>query len=360
MPRPPVAVVVPEGIDDPARPSGGNTYDRRVCDGLRRLGRDVSEWVAPGPWPVREGAATAELARIFDALPDGALVLVDGLVASAARPVLVGRAARLRLVVLVHMPLGGIDVPEDDEGAVLRCAAAVVTTSSWSRELLLDRYGLVPERVAVARPGADRVDEAPGTTDGGRLLCVGTIVHHKGQDVLVEALRTLAPLPWSGTLVGSLDRDPSYAAGLQRQAVGAGIADRLRFTGALTGDAVRHEYRAADLLVLPSRVEAYGMVVTEALGAGLPVVAAAVGGVPEALGRTGRGSPGWLVPPDDPAALARALGVWLRREDLRAQLRRAARDRRRSLEGWDMTVATVAQVLDTARSGDQARPVDGA
>jgi glycosyltransferase involved in cell wall biosynthesis len=357
MPSSPVAVVVPEGIDDPARPSGGNAYDRRVCDGLRRLGWDVSELTAPGPWPRPDAAATEELARILEALPDGALVLLDGLIASAARPVLVGAAARLRLVVLVHMPLGGMDVPEDDERDVLRWAAAVVATSSWTRQLLLDRYGLVPDRVAVARPGADLVDEAPGTPGGGRLLCVGAVVPHKGQDVLVEALRALAPLGWSCTLVGSLDRAPSFAAGLRGRAADAGIADRIRFAGVLDRDGVLEQYAAADLLVLPSRLESYGMVVTEALGAGLPVVAAAVGGVPEALGRTGSGSPGWLVPPDDPAALAGALGAWLRREDLRAQLRRAARDRRRTLDGWDATVATVAQVLDTVRSGDQARAV---
>ena len=84
-------------------------------------------------------------------------------------------------------------------------------------------------------------------------------------------------------------------------------------------------YRASDLLVLPSRLEAYGMVVTEALAAGLPVVATAVGGVPEALGRTASGLPGRLVPPDDPAALAEVLGAWLRDAGLRARLRTAAR-----------------------------------
>lgn len=360
MPSSPVAVVVPEGIDDPARPSGGNTYDRRVCDGLRRLGRDVTELPAPGPWPRPDAAATTELARILDALPGGALVLLDGLIASAARPVLVGAAARLRLVVLVHMPLGGIDVPTEDEGDVLRAAAAVVTTSSWTRRLLLDRYALVPDRVAVARPGADIVEEAPGTPDGGRLLCVGAVVEHKGQDVLLEALHALAPLGFRCTLVGPLDREPGFVAELRRRATDAGIAERIRFTGALGRQSVLGQYTAADLLVLPSRLEAYGMVVTEALGAGLPVVAAAVGGVPEALGRTRSGSPGWLVPPDDPAALAGALGAWLRREDLRALLRRAARERRRTLDGWDTTVATVARVLDTVRRADQARSVAGA
>jgi glycosyltransferase involved in cell wall biosynthesis len=360
MPSPPVALVVPEGIDDPARPSGGNAYDRRVCDGLRALGWTVDELAVPGPWPRPDPASAERLARALRGLPDGALALVDGLIASAARRVLAGEAARLRLVVLVHMALGGTEVAEEDEAGALGCAAAVVTTSSWTRERLLDRYGLAPELVTVARPGAELLDEAPGSPDGGRLLCVGAVAEHKGQDVLLEALRILAALRWTCTLVGSLDRAPRFVADLSRRAAEAGIADRVRLPGALTGDALHRQYRTADLLVLPSRREAYGMVVTEALGCGLPVVATAVGGVPEALGRSASGVPGRLVPPDDPDALAAALGDWLRDAGLRERLRTAARDRRRTLEGWDVPVGTIAQVLDTVRSDGQARVVAGA
>src|SRR5690242_2804996 len=102
-----VHVVVPAGIDDPARVSGGNRYDRRVCDGLRAAGWTVVEVAVEGAWP-RPGAGAREaLARALDALPDAALVLLDGMVASAAPAVLVPRAARLRFVVLVHMVFGG-------------------------------------------------------------------------------------------------------------------------------------------------------------------------------------------------------------------------------------------------------------
>jgi glycosyltransferase involved in cell wall biosynthesis len=335
-----VRFVVPRGIDDPARPSGGNAYDRRIRDGLRARG-----------WVVHDVVATERLGSDLGLLPDGALVLVDGLVASAAARVLVPAADRLRIVVLVHMPLGGVEVPEDDEARVLASAAAVVTTSAWTRDLLLDRYGLPPERVAVARPGADLLEEAPGTPDGGRFLCVGAVAEHKGQDVLIEALARIADLPWTCTVVGSLDREPSFAERLRRRAAACGLADRIGFPGALAGEALAGRYRDSDLLVLPSRLEAYGMVVTEALGAGLPVVAATVGGVAEALGRTSSGRvPGRLVPPDDPAALADVLGGWLRDAGLRARLRESARERRRTLEGWDETVASVAAALVGVRA----------
>jgi glycosyltransferase involved in cell wall biosynthesis len=88
------------------------------------------------------------------------------------------------------------------------------------------------------------------------------------------------------------------------------------------------------------------MVVTEALARGLPVVAAEVGGVPEALGHGADGTrPGLLVPPEDPAALRDALRSWIEDADLRRRLRRAARERRASLSGWPTTVSLVADVL---------------
>src|SRR4029453_12265826 len=114
----------------------------------------------------------------------------------AAASVLVRESARLRLVVLVHMPLGGVAVADEAEQAVLTQACAVVTTSSWTRERLLDRYRLPPERVQIARPGADLVDEAPGTPGGGLLLCVAAVVPHKGHDLLLEALRGITQSPW--------------------------------------------------------------------------------------------------------------------------------------------------------------------
>jgi len=340
-----VHVVVPDGIDDPARPSGGNTYDRRLCDGLAASGWDVRELAVPGPWPRPDTAALSALGRAVGALPDGALVLLDGLIASSAPGVLVPESRRLRLVVLVHMPLGDVAVGADDERAVLAAARAVVTTSSWTRERLLDRYRLAPDRVHVARPGADLREPARGTDDGGRFLCVAAVVAHKGQDLLVDALGGMPDAPWCCTFVGSLDREPAFVDRLRRTATATGCAERMRFPGPLVRGDLQREFERADLLVLPSRLEAYGMVVTEALAVGLPVVATAVGGVPEALGRTADGPPGLLVPPEDPQALREALLAWLGGPELRARLRRAALERREALDGWDATTRQVAAVL---------------
>ena len=161
-------VVVPEGIHDPARPSGGNTYDRVVCRELRDLGWAVHEHAVSGGWPSPDSGALAALDGVIRRMPDGAVVLLDGLIASAAPEVLVSEARRLRLVVLVHMPLGdrAVGVPADTirtrESAVLSAAAAVVTTSEWSRNRLLALYQLPAERLHVAEPGVGAADAAIG------------------------------------------------------------------------------------------------------------------------------------------------------------------------------------------------------
>jgi glycosyltransferase involved in cell wall biosynthesis len=347
-----VHVVVPDGVDDPARPSGGNTYDRNVCRELGALGWAVHQHPVPRGWPARDAASLAALTAALERIPDGAAVLLDGLVASTAPDVLVPQAERLRLVVLVHMPLGHRPPDEDArsrEAAVLWAATAVVTTSAWSRGRLLELYSLAPDRLHVAEPGVDAADLASGTAAGGSLLCVAAVIFDKGHDVLLAALETISDMSWECLCVGRLDREPAYANTLRHRAKQGVLGGRVHFTGPRTGAELDRSYSAADLVVLASRAETYGMVVTEALARGLPVVASEVGGVTEALGHGADGiRPGLLVPPEDPAALGDALRSWLGDAELRGRLRRAARQRRDSLSPWSSTASVVADVLAQA------------
>jgi glycosyltransferase involved in cell wall biosynthesis len=290
------------------------------------------------------------LATRLAGIPDDAVVLLDGLVASAAPAVLSVEARRLRLVVLVHMPLGQDatdDAVREREGTVLSAAASVVTTSAWARRALLELYSLPGDRVRVAEPGVDPAELAPGTETAGALLSVAAVIPGKGHDVLVDALAPLAGLRWQCRCVGSLERDPMFVERLRRRVVDGGMNDRVRFSGPQAEAELARSYAAADVLVLASRAESYGMVIAEALARGLPVVAAEVGGVPEALGHGVNGArPGLLVPPGDPAALRDALRAWLEDAALRRRLRVAARERRESLSGWSTTTAAVAEVLE--------------
>jgi glycosyltransferase involved in cell wall biosynthesis len=250
------------------------------------------------------------------------------------------------------MPLG--HRPADDEAGavrarereVLAAAAAVVTTSAWTRRRLGELYALPADRVHVAEPGVDAAGVAPGTAAGDALLCVAALTPDKGHDVLLDGLAMAMDLSWRCACVGSLVRDPALADGVRRRAGNSALRDRVRFPGPRTGPELERAYAAADLLVLASRAETYGMVVTEALARGVPVLAADVGGVSEAVGHGEDGTrPGLLVPPGDPAALGAALRAWLGDAELRGRLRRAAQERRASLRRWPDTTSVLAGVL---------------
>lgn len=336
-----VVLVVPDTIDDENAPSGGNVYDRRMRDGLA-----AREITVAGAWPRPDETARAALARALDALPDGAVVLLDGLVGCGVPEIVAPRAARLRLVVLVHMPLADdVGLPADvaaeldrRERQTLAAAATVVTTSRATARRLAARHGL--DGVEVVSPGADRAPLAATSAAGGRLLCVGSVSRLKGQDVLVEALATLPELTWHCRCVGP-PRDAGFAADLRGRIERHGLSNRIELVGPRTGEL----YADSDLVVLPSRAESYGMVVTEALARGIPVVGSDVGGVPEALGDTPAGVPGLLVEPDDPVALAAALRDWLTDPGLRQRLRGAAAQRRDALEPWSAAARRMAEVL---------------
>jgi glycosyltransferase involved in cell wall biosynthesis len=336
-----VHVVVPDGIDDPARPSGGNAYDRRLCRGLTEAGWSVHQHTICGDWPRPDPISRADLVGVLSRLPAGAIVLLDGMIASTLPDVLLPEADRLRLVVLLHMPIG-----DAGERAVLARVAAIVTTSVWSRHWLLDRHGLRPETVHVAEPGVDVGDIATGTASGDQLLCVAAVIPDKGHDVLVDAIAQLDDVQLRCVCVGSLARDPAFVTRLRRRLRDERIEDRVHFTGPLGGADLDAAYAAADVLVLASRAETYGMAVAEALARGLPVIATEVGGLPQTLGHAASGGrPGLLVPPDDPAALAGALRAWLSDAELRAMLRRTALESRTSRVGWSETVDRVVSVL---------------
>ncbi|MFY7571327.1 glycosyltransferase family 4 protein [Streptomyces sp. WI04-05B] len=349
-----VHFVMPAGVDDPAKPSGGNAYDRRISLDLPGFGWQVHKHAVDGEWPRPGADARAELARTLSELPDGTVVMLDGMVACGVPEIIVPEAERLRLAVLVHLPLGdetGLDpvvAAELDalERTTLRAVPAVIATSDWAVRRLVSHHGLAPDRVHMAAPGADIAPLASGTDGVSRLLCVASVTPRKGQHRLVEALAAVTDLPWSCVCVGGLEQDPEYVADLRALIARHGLEDRLHLAGPQAGAQLDASYAAADLMVLTSYAETYGMAVTEALARGIPVLATDVGGLPEAVGRAPDGGvPGILVPPENPAALAAELRGWFGEADVRRRLKAAARGRRAALDGWAATARSLAGVL---------------
>ncbi|MEN0085847.1 MAG: glycosyltransferase family 4 protein [Leifsonia sp.] len=339
--RPVVVFAVPDGIDDPARVSGGNVYDRRLAESLRPDGWEVRLLPVPD--------APAALETALAGVPDDAVVLVDGLLVQREPAALPDQSGRLRFVVLAHMP-----PPKDGPGVrdAFRSARRIVATSAWTRSELIAQDAAEPARIVVAHPGTDAAAAASlPSAAGGRLLCVGVVTPHKGQDVLLAALAAARDVPgWTCTIAGSTATEPGFAAELRAAVAAAGLGDRIRFAGVLSGSGLGDAYAGADLLVAPSRGESYGMAVAEALARGIPVVASAVGGIPEAIAG-GRGAV--TVPPGDAWALERVLRRWWASAEWRAELATAARDARADRPGWADTAATVGRALREV--ADEAR-----
>ena len=288
---------------------------------------------------------------LLESVPNGDTVLVDGLVGSAAPKALAAHTDRLRIVLLMHMPLD-----HEREEQALAAVDVVIATSSWTKGWLLDAYRLDPARVRVAVPGTDPAALAQASEDGRRLLVVGPVSVGKGHDTLMAALERLVDLDWQLDCVGSLDVDPGTAEQVVEWASRSG--GRVRVHGPMVGPRLDAAYASADLVVHPSRAETYGMVLSEALARGIPVVASDVGGTSEALGMAervrGAEAPGLLVAPGDVDALAAALRLWLSDADARRRLRAAALERRGDLPSWDATVVAVHDALgSTALVGAQ-------
>ena len=355
---PVVHFVVPEGIDDPKRPSGGNVYDRRVAEELPRFGWTVLEHPVPGNWPTPEPSDRTRLDDVLARIADGSHVLVDGLIASAAES-LVSAARHLRIVVLLHMPLAETSPAKAIarvESDVLNAAAAAITTSAWTREWVVGHHGVPDERVWAAVPGVDPTEPASGSTSGGNLLCVGPVTEAKGHDVMVASLAQIADLDWRCTFAGALDLEPDFVRSLMTQAECAGIADRLVLAGPLSKSALDDVRSTTDLVVSPSRREAYGMAIVEGLARGIPAIATDVGGHREAVGASDGTPPGVLVPVNDATSLAAALRQWLTDPTTRAHWRNSASRRRPELAGWPETARTVAAVLQEIRAKPGSAP----
>jgi glycosyltransferase involved in cell wall biosynthesis len=349
-----VHTVFPAQVVDVAAPSGGNVYDRRVSDGLSSLGWNVDEILVGGEWPQPDAAALAELRTALDNLDSGELVLFDGLVACGIPEIVVPAARRLRVVVLVHLRLAAetglpADIRDDldrREREVLHAAHAVIATSPWAASELATHHGLPVNRVHSVNPGVDRAPLASGTDGASRLLCVASVTPRKGHDLLIDALLSIDDLDWHLVCVGALHHAPDHVAKLRSLVKSRSACEKVEFVGPLHGDELEQSYNAADLFTLTSRAETYGMVVTEALARGLPVLATNVDPLPATVGLAPDGAvPGLLVPPD---GLAPALRSWLTDPDLRRRLRAAARDRRGMLTPWADTSKDLARVLTQA------------
>jgi glycosyltransferase involved in cell wall biosynthesis len=342
-----LSFAVPGSID---QPTGGYAYDRRIIAALRGLGCEVDIIDLGDGFPYPDAATRRGARERLGALPPGRPVVIDGLALGVLPEAATALAATHMVVALVHHPLAletGIS-PETaavfaaSERAALAAVRHVVVTSPSTRRVLIADYGVADASVTVALPGNDPVAATVRPRrDTVALLAVGAVVPRKGYDVLVDALAALADLDWRLVIAGDCTRDRATADALAAQIEKRGLDARVRMLGAVGEDELAALHRGADLFVLASRHEGYGMAFAAAVCHGLPVVGTRAGAIPETV----PAEAGILVPPDDPAALAAALRAMIADPGRREAHAAAARAAAAQLPEWDATAGIFLRVL---------------
>jgi len=220
------------------------------------------------------------------------------------------------------------------EGGNARRASRVLVPSEHSRRRAVEAYRLDPERVSVVPEGLDLGpwrEGAEGRAGGAVILSVARQYRRKDTRTLLEAFSRVRGRHPAAALriVGGGPELPA----LRARAAELGLGAAVTFLGELPDDeAVRREYLAADVFCLPSLQEGFGIVLLEAMAAGLPIVATRAAAIPEVVPD---GEAGLLVPPSDPEALAEALDRLLSDPDLRRRLGEAGR---RHVERFDWKI----------------------
>jgi glycosyltransferase involved in cell wall biosynthesis len=348
MPR--LVFAVPGDIE--AR-TGGTLYDRRIMEALRADGWWVDLLAWPGSFPFPNEAERDAVDDSLEALPDNSLVLIDGLAFGVLSGLARREAQRLRLVALVHHPLaletglsaGVAATFAASERDALACARAVIVTSQTTAAIVESAFGVPGELITVAPPGIEvsppavRAPRRPGPV---RIFALGQIVPRKAHDVLIAALSRLKDLEWECVIAGDLERDPETAQGLKDLIDDLGLDGRVALVGEVSQAEATALYARSDIFALASLYEGFGMVFSEALAFGLPIVATTGGAIPEAVPEEA----GILVAPGDVKAFAGALRLLIEDPERRAALAEGAKAAGAKLGDWTQTAALIASCLE--------------
>ena len=343
--------------------TGGYLYNRCMIASLRARGWRVTVPPLAGRFPDPDRRAGEAVGDALAALPADATALIDSLALPALARVPYGAVRGRRVVALVHhltsdetgLPPGvGCSLRTREREALARASGVIVTSAYTAKKV--GAAGADPARIRVVVPGTDPAPPAKGPPAGdpAMLLCVGSLVPRKGQDILVRALARERERRWRCTLVGSTERDPAFFRRVRRLANEEGLRGRIEFAGECTGEELAALYDRTSIFVLPSHFEGYGMALTEALARGLPVISTTGGAIPHTVPRDA----GILVPAGDVEALAEAVASLV--EDRsgeagrRAGLAAAARRHAASLPDWERQAGAFAEAV--ADLGSPAPP----
>ena len=341
---------------DPDQRTGGYIYETSVLRSLNQVGCATELMRLPDSFPAPTPDDMVQTIGLLQQVPSERVIILDGFLVGALDPAAIAEI-KAPMVGVVHHPLGletGLSADRAaflmrNEAAVLRQINHVVVPSPHTRQILIQGFNVPAEKITVALPGFLQPHVDPTPVDPPLILSVGLLVPRKGHDVLIEALSKITDLDWQAAIVGK-QHAPRLAEALADRCKTLGLKEKIRFTGELTEKALNNWFNAASIFALATRYEGYGMVLSEAMMFGLPIVSCRTGAVPDTLGDAGL-----PVPVDDPDAFAAALRNILTNAELRSRLKGAAQARAASLPTWLETARQIATTIRNA-STDNAVP----
>lgn len=347
----PILFIVP---GDPNQRTGGYLYDARMVEALKQAGHEVQVVGLKGQFPIPDTVAKESLAAVLSAHPTDALIIIDGLALGGLGEVVTAirqdqkqhvAEPRARWVGLVHHPLAdetGLDAHTaqwlwQQEKLALSTCDQVIVTSPFTASRLMER-GYVDTPPTIVTPGVDKAPLAKHAQLGmtstdtatARFLTVASLTPRKGHAVLLQALAEIQALDWVSEWVGDVHRDAQHAKALMQSIEALGLHDRVLCWKEQDARQLNTRYHAAHVCVLPSFYEGYGMVITEAIARGLPVITTDGGALPTTVPK----GAGIIVPAGDAQALADALRSWCEDAAHRASLIQGAINAREALSDW--------------------------
>ncbi len=333
---------------DYARLTGGYVYNSRLVAALAAQVGDIAELSVAVAFPTIGQADRERILSHVEGLPAGSVLLADHLHIADLQQHL--RTRRFRIVSVFHHAratedhLNGLAADWQAERRSFEVCDVVIATSEATRDQLVSKLGVLPERILVALPGDDAASRSPGPASGARhILTVGAVIPRKRQDYLVEVAAAMRTGDWYWTMAGDLDRDPDYAGRVRAAIRAAGLAGAIELAGGVERAGMEQLWARTALLVAASHHEGYGMAVAEALRRGVPVVTTESGAVATWVegGVT-------LASPDDPAGFAAIIDGLLGNPLALRQLSEEAFAFGATLPDWDQTFAGIGQRIAAA------------
>ena len=342
-----VLFVIPGDIN---LPTGGYRYDREIISAWKASNINVKLVSLEGNYPFPSEADKTSAIKAISNFPYGDIAVVDGLLGGVSPDFLKALSKHMPVVALIHHPLcleNGLDnttakMLEASERKGLEFVSSIITTSDTTAQTAQSLFGFDTSNIHSVPPGVDRVAKSKGSgSNTVHLLCIGSVIARKGHKYLIQALAKLKHLNWKLDCYGNTEFDPELFTEITQLIADEGLSQKIKFHGTVSDKRLEEAYHMADIFVLPSLYEGYGMVYAEAIIRGIPVIGTTAGAIPKTVPKTC----GILVEPENIKMLTDALNQLITDKKIRLEFAEGARKSEPNFPTWEGSAHKFAHIL---------------